>query len=145
MCFKELLPCPQIGKNAWEWSYGKHDEQEFTGLNIAWVGTILDRIFWIAINWVGIFCVGIFQVGVILGGSFPGENFPGGSYPGWEFSGWELSRWELYWKRIFFGGGFPDGNCPGVVILMGTLRVGVFLVPSEIPISRTLSKATLAT
>ena len=77
MCFKLLLPCPQIGNNAWEWSYGKHDEQEFTELNIVWVGTILNRIFWIAI-----IRVGIFQVGVILGGSFSGGNFPDGSYPG---------------------------------------------------------------
>ena len=84
--------------NAWEWSYGKHDEPKFTGLNIVWVGTILDRIFWITIIWVG-----TFKVGVILGG-----NFPGGSYPEWEFSGWELS-----WVRIFLGGGFPCGNCPG--------------------------------
>ena len=86
MCFKLLLPCPQIGNNAWEWSYGKHDEQEFTGLNIVWVGTILDGIFWIAIIRVGIFWVGIFQVGVILCGNFLGGNAPGGSYPGWEFS-----------------------------------------------------------
>ena len=77
LCFKLLLPCPQIENNSWEWSYGKHDEQEFTGLNIAWAGTILDGIFWIAI-----IRVGIFQVGVILGGSFPG-----GSCPGWELSG----------------------------------------------------------
>ena len=86
MCFKLLLPCPQIGNNAWEWSYGKHDEQEFTELNIVWVGTILNRIFWIAIIRVGTFWVGIFQVGVILGRNFPGGNCPGGSYPGWEFS-----------------------------------------------------------
>ena len=78
MCIKLLLPCPQIGNNAREWPYGKHDEQEFTELNIFLVGTILDRIFWIAI-----IRVGIFQVRVILGGSFPGGNFPGGSYPGW--------------------------------------------------------------
>ena len=67
MCFKLLLPCPQIGNNAWEWSYGKHDEQEFTGLNIVSVGTILDGIFWIAI-----IRVGIFLVELILGGNFPG-------------------------------------------------------------------------
>ena len=77
--------------NAWEWSYGKHDEPECTGLNIVWVGTILDGIFWIAIIrveilWVGIFqveltWVGIFWVGVILGRNFPGGNLPGGSYP----------------------------------------------------------------
>ena len=77
MCFKLLLPCPQIGNNAWEWSHGKNDEQEFIGLNVVWVGTILDGIFWIAIIWMGIFWVGIFQVGVILGGSFLGESFPG--------------------------------------------------------------------
>ena len=82
MCFKLLLPCPQIGNNAWEWSYGKHDEQEFTELNIVWMGTISDRIFWIAIIRVGIFRVGIFQVGVILGESFRGGNFTGGSYRG---------------------------------------------------------------
>ena len=87
MCFKLLLPCPQIGNNAWEWSYGKHDEQEFTGLNIVWVGTILDGIFWIAI-----IRVGIFQVGVILGGNFL-----------W----WGFSRWELS------GGNHPCGNFPG--------------------------------
>ena len=81
MCFKILLPCPQIGNNAWEWSYGKNDEQEFTGLNIVWMGTILDGIFWIAIIRVGIFWVGIFQVRVILSGSFPGGNYPGGSFP----------------------------------------------------------------
>ena len=96
MCFKLLLPCPQIGNNAWEWSYGKHDEQEFTALNIVWVGTILDRIFWIpiirvGIFWVGIFQVGTFQVGAILDGNFlwwrfsgwelSGENHPGGSFP----------------------------------------------------------------
>ena len=121
MCFKLLLPCPQIGNNACEWSYGKHDEQEFTGMNIVWVGTILDRIFWIAIIRVGIFWVGIFQVGVILGG-----NCPGGSYPGWE-----LSCWELSWVGIFFSRGFPDGNCPGVIIWVGIFRVGVFLVPNQ--------------
>ena len=68
--------------NAWEWSHGKHDEPEFTGLNIVRVGTTLDGIFWIAIIRVGIFWVEIFQVGVILGGDFPGGNCPGGSYPG---------------------------------------------------------------
>ena len=130
MCFKLLLPCPQIGNNAWEWSYGKHDEQEFTGLNIAWVGTILDRIFWIAIIRVGIFWVGIFQVGIILGRSFPNGNFPGGSYPGCEFSGWESSGWELSWMRIFFVGRFPGGNCLGRIIRMGIFWVGVFLVPN---------------
>ena len=96
MCFKLLLLCPQIENKAWEWSYGKYDEQEFTGLNIVWVGTILDGIFWIAIIWVG-----IFQVGVILDGSFPGGNFPGGSYPGWGISGWELFR-----------GNHPGGSFP---------------------------------
>ena len=59
---------------------GKHDEWEFTGLNIVWVGTKLDGIFWI-----GIILVGSFWVVIILGG-----NFPGGSYPRGELSGWEL-------------------------------------------------------
>ena len=115
MCFKLLLPCPQIGNNAWEWSYGKHDEQEFTGLNIVWVGTILDGIFWIAIIRVGILQVEIFLVEVILGGSFPDGNFPGGivrvggilvgSFLWWgvfrvetfrrSLSGYGFSRWEF--------------------------------------------------
>ena len=71
MCFKLLLPCPQIGNNTWGCSDGKPEKQKFTGLNIVLVGTILDGIFWIAI-----IRVGIFQV------RFPGWNFPGGSYPG---------------------------------------------------------------
>ena len=110
MCFKLLLPCPQIGNNAWEWSYGKHDEQEFTGLNIVWVGTILDGIFWIAIIRVGIFQVGIFQVGIFRVGTVWVRVILGGSYPRWEFSllgifrvgivrgessGWEFSGWEF--------------------------------------------------
>ena len=82
MCFKLLLPCPQIGNNAWEWSNGKHDAQEFAQLNIVWVGAILDGIFWIAIIRVGIFRVGISQVGVTLGGNFPVGDFPGVNYPG---------------------------------------------------------------
>ena len=113
VCFKLLLPCPQIGNNVWEWSYGKHDEQEFTGLNIAWVGTILDGIFCIAIIRVGIFWVGIFQVGVIVGGS----------YPEWELSGWELSWMGTVRLGVILGGNFPwwwfsgwglsGGNHPG--------------------------------
>ena len=83
--------------NAWEWSYGKHDKQEFTGLIIVWVGTVLDGIFWIAIM-----RVGIFQVGVILGGSFPG-----GSYPGWKFS-----LVGVFWEGIVRGN-HPGGNFPG--------------------------------
>ena len=105
MCFKLLLLCPQIENKAWEWSYGKYDEQEFTGLNIVWVGTILDGIFWIAIILVGIFWVGIFQVGILQVGVILS-----GSYPGWEFSlvgvfrvgivqeelsGWQFSEWEI--------------------------------------------------
>ena len=50
---------------------GKHDEWEFTRLDIIWVGTVLDRIFWI-----GIIRVEIFMVRIIMGG-----NFTGGSYP----------------------------------------------------------------
>ena len=118
VCFKLLLPCPQIGNNVWEWSYGKHDEQEFTGLNIALVGTILDGVFWIAIIRVGIFWVGIFQVGVIVGGCFPG-----GSYPGQELSGWELSWVGTVRLGVILGANFPwwwfsgwglsGGNHPG--------------------------------
>ena len=92
---------------------------KFTGLNIVWVGTILDRIFWIKI-----IRVGTFQVGIILGG-----NFPGGSYPEWEFSGWNLSGWELSWVGIFLFGGFPCGNCPWGIIRVGIFQVEVFLVP----------------
>ena len=54
----------------------KHDEWEFTRLNIVWFGTVLDRIFWI-----GIIRVEIFRVGIIMGGNFTGGNCPGGSYP----------------------------------------------------------------
>ena len=107
--------------NVWEWSYGKHDEPEFTSLNIVCVGNILDGLFWITI-----IRVGILWVGFILSG-----NFAGGSYPGWEFSGWELPRWELSGVGIFFGGGFPGGNCPGGIILVEIIRVGVFLLPSS--------------
>ena len=122
-CFLCLLLHSDLYATLIVFVYGKHDEQEFTGLNIVWVGTILDRIFWIAIIRVEIFQVGIFQVGDILDG-----NFPGGSYPGWELSGWELfwvgivrvgvildgkflwwgfSVWELS------GGNHPGGNFPG--------------------------------
>ena len=37
--------CARIGNNAWEWSYGKHDEQEFTGLNIVLDGNYIRRNF----------------------------------------------------------------------------------------------------
>ena len=56
---------------------GKHDEWEFTGLNIVWVITILDGLSWIGINWLG-----ISWLVIILGGNFPGGNSPGGSFPG---------------------------------------------------------------
>ena len=88
-------------------SDSKHDEKEFTGLNIAWVGTILDGIFW---------------------------NFLGGSYPGWEFSRWECSRWELSSMGIFRVGivrmrVILDGNCPGGSYPECEFSlVGVFLV-----------------
>ena len=74
-----------------------------TGLNIVWMGTILDGTFWIAKIQVGIFWVGIFQVGVILGG-----NCLSGSHPGWELPGLELS-----WVEICSGGGFSGGNFLG--------------------------------
>ena len=116
MCFKLLLPCPQIGNNAWEWSYGKHDEQEFTGLTIL-DGILIDGI---AIIRVGIFWLGIFQMGIILGGSFPGCNFPGGSYPGWEFSRWELSSVGVFGVGIVWGdhpgGDFQRGSFPSTVL-----------------------------
>ena len=79
-----------------------------TGLNIVWMGTILDGTFWIAKIQVGIFWVGIFQVGVILGG-----NCLSGSHPGWEFFGWELPGLELSWVEICSGGGFSGGNFLG--------------------------------
>ena len=53
---------------------GKHDEWEFTRLNIVWVGTVLDEIFWI-----GIIRVGISWMVIILGRNFSGWNCPGGS------------------------------------------------------------------
>ena len=61
---------------------GKHYEWGFIRLNITWVGTVLDGIFWIR----------IIRVGIILVGNFPGRNFSDRSYPGWEFSVWELSE-----------------------------------------------------
>ena len=62
---------------------GKQEEWKFSELNIVWVGTILDWIFWIGVIrvgnlWVGIFRMGIVRVGVILGGNFPGGNWPVG-------------------------------------------------------------------
>ena len=69
-------------------------------------------------SWVGVVRVEIFRLGVFLGGSCPGRNIPDRS-----FLGWELSRWDLSWLGIFFGGGFPGGNCP-----VGIIRVAVFLV-----------------
>ena len=121
MCFKlpQVASSSQIGNNAWEWSYGKHDEQQFTGLNIVWEGTILHGIFWITIIRVWIFWVGIFRVGVIMGGNFPGGNCPSGSFRGCEFSRWELPRWELPWVEIV-GGGESTGY--------DIFWVGVFLV-----------------
>ena len=79
---------------------GKHDEWKFGGLNIVWVGTILDCSFWI-----GVIREGIFWVVVILGGNFPGGNCLGGSYLWWEFSKvgifqvgtvrWESFGWQF--------------------------------------------------
>ena len=68
---------------------GKHDEWEFTRLNIVWVRTLLDGIFWI-----GIHRVEIFWLVIILGVNFSGGNCLGGICPEWEFSGWELSGWQ---------------------------------------------------
>ena len=65
---------------------GKYDEWEFTRLNIAWVGTVLD---------------GIFRVRIILGGKFPGA-----SYPGWEFSLVGVSRVGIIRVAIFQVGVF---------------------------------------
>ena len=126
LCFKLLLPCPQIGNNAWEWSYGKHDEQEFTGLNIVWVGTILDGIFWIAIIWVGIFQVGIFLVEVILGGSFPGGNFPGGIVRVGvilvgNFLWWGVFRVGTF-RRSSSGWEFPGGRFPSTHACSGIIQ-----------------------
>ena len=56
----------------------KHDEWGFTGLNIVWVGTILDGIFWIRI-----IRVVIVRVGVVLAGNLSGGNCPGETYPEW--------------------------------------------------------------
>ena len=122
MCFKLLLPYPQMGNNAWEWSYGKHDEQEFTGLSIVWVGTILDGIFWITIIWVGIFQMGVTWVGIFrvrLSGrelSWVGivrvEVILGGIFLWWEFFGWELSERNI---RGWGGGEFSGGSFPSTV------------------------------
>ena len=65
---KLLLPRRQLGNDTWNNLNGKHDELEFTRLNIVWVGTVLDEIFWMVIFWVVI----------ILGANFPGGNCPVG-------------------------------------------------------------------
>ena len=57
---------------------GKHDERGFARLNIAWVGTVLDRTFWIGL----IIRMEIFRVEINLGGNFSDRNCPCGSYPG---------------------------------------------------------------
>ena len=82
-------------------------------MNIVWVGTILDGIFWIAIIRVRISPVGFARVGVILGG-----NCQGGSYPDWEFSLVGLSRWELS-AGNHPSGNFPGGSFPSTLILPG--------------------------
>ena len=64
---------------------GKHDGWEFSGLNIVWVETILDRIFWIGVIRVGIFRVRIVRVGVIRGGNFTRWNDPVGIIQGGNF------------------------------------------------------------
>ena len=55
----------------------KHDEFEFTGLNIVRVRTILDGF-----SWIGIIRVGILWVVIIQGGNILVGNCPGGSYLG---------------------------------------------------------------
>ena len=113
VCFKLLLPCRQMGNNAWEWSYGKHDDQDYNRIEYCLGGNYIGQNFLDCNNPGGDFLVG---------------NFPGGSYPGWEFSGWELSGWELSWVGVILGGNFlcwefsgwelsrgnhPDGNFSG--------------------------------
>ena len=127
VCFKLLLPCPQIGNNAWEWSYGKHDEQEFTELNIVWVGTISEGIFWIAIIRWEFSGWEFSRGGVILGENVLGGNCPSGSYHGWKLSGWELS-----WVRIFFGGDFPGGNFSSTVLFTYSPLHVYFILPNDL-------------
>ena len=90
--------------------YGKHDEWKFSGLNIVWVGKILDWIFLIGVIRVGILWVGIVRVGVILTGNFPM----------WKFSGWELS----------------DGNHPRGKFLVYQIQRGPFKSNRETSILR---------
>ena len=77
----------------------KHYELEFTRLNTVWVGTILDRIFWI-----GIFRVGVFQVVII-------------------------SRVRIARVGTFLRGNCPSGDYPVKINRVVFIRVGVFLVP----------------
>ena len=35
----------------------------------------------------------------------------------------------IFWVGIFFGRGFPGGNCREGIIRVGIFQVGVFLVP----------------
>ena len=86
----------------------KHDDSEFTRLNIVWVGNISDGIFWIGIMWVGIFWMEIFEVGVVLVRVILGGNFPSLGFSGWELSGGNHpggsfpSTFKLTYITIFF-------------------------------------------
>ena len=110
VCFKLLLPCPQIGNNVWEWSYGKHDA------GIYWVeycfgGNYIRRSFLDCNN---------------PGGNFLGGNFPGGSYRGWEFSRWELSWVGIVRVGVILGGNCQAGSYPGCEFsLVVVFRVGI--------------------
>ena len=100
---------------------GKHDEWEFIRLNIVWVGTVLDRIFWIRLIWVE-----IFQMGISLGENFLGGNCLSGGYPGWELFGWELSWVRIVQVGVIVGGNFLGGSYPRWEFsLMGDFRLGI--------------------
>ena len=118
-----LLPSPQIVNNAWEWSYGKHDELEFTRLKYCLGGNYIRPDFLDCNNPAGNFPGGIVQVRVILDG-----NFPVGSYPGWGFFGWEVPGWEFSWVgivqvEVFLGGNFLWWGLSGWELFGGNLRV----------------------
>ena len=111
-----LLPSPQIVNNAWEWSYGKHDELEFTRLKYCLGGNYIRPDFLDCNN---------------PAENFPGENCAGESYPGWEFSSWELSWVGIFrvgsaWMGVFLGGNCPGGSFPWWEFsLVGAFRVGI--------------------
>ena len=119
---------------------GKYDEWEFARLNIVWLGTVLNGIFWIRIIWVE-----IFWVGIILGGNFPGGNCLGGSYPSREFSKWELSWVGIFRVGVILGGNLLWWEFSGLELSGGNHLGGNFLSGSFYVTHHSFSRKMLGT